>query len=410
MHFTTSKPLGGKIKHRYSDFIVQEVCQNKEVCRTLPEGQTEEIVIPENIANKQFLHCTLLKTNNDVQAAMKSLALKMQCGKSRIGFAGLKDKRGVTSQRISFFEPDVEKLKTYKNNMIKLFDFSWQDEKIDLGNLQGNKFTITIRNIDKDEKEIESILKDFAKEIFEGIPNYFGEQRFGGIRKVTHEVGKLFIFGKIKDAVLLYLTKISEKEADEIKEARGLILEGQYKEASKKFYGRDFRYERAILNALIKEPNDFLKAFQQLPKNLMILFPHAYQSSLFNKYLELRYKELGKDFFKAQKGDSVNDEKEVLGSLFGFESSFSEGLSGKIEKKILEDEGVTFDMFKVQNFPQMSVSGEKRPIKLNIFDFEVLEVGKDEFFEDKHFAKISFALPKNSYATVVLEELMKLQA
>ncbi len=407
VYFTSTTPLGGKIKHRYSDFVVQEICQNKEVCKIQLEGTTEEIVIPENKESKQFLHCTLQKTNNDVQSAIKSLALKMQCGKSRIGFAGLKDKRGVTSQRISFFEPDIEKLKTYKNNMIKLLDFSWQDEKIDLGNLQGNKFTIIIRNIDKEEKEIKSILKDFAEESSNGIPNYFGEQRFGGIRKVTHEVGKLFIFGKIKEAVLLYLGKISEKESDEIKSARSLVLEGKYKEAFKKFDGRDYRYERAILNALIKEPNDFLGAFQQLPKNLMILFPHAYQSSLFNKYLELRHKELGKYFFKVQKGDSLNENKEILGPLFGFEYSFSEGLSGKIEKKILEDEELTLDMFKVANFPQMSVSGEKRQIKLNIFDFEVLEIGKDEFFEGKYFAKISFALPKNSYATVVLEELTK---
>ena len=75
------------MKHRYSDFIVQEISFDNKVCRHLSEGVFEDINILENVDNKQFLHFTLQKTNFDVQNVIKSLALNQKCGKNRIGFA-----------------------------------------------------------------------------------------------------------------------------------------------------------------------------------------------------------------------------------------------------------------------------------------------------------------------------------
>ena len=407
MYFTTTKPLKGTIKHRYTDFVVQELLLNGEKCRVLSEGISEEIIIPENRDTKQYLHCTMQKVNIDVQNAIKSIALNQKFGKTRIGFAGLKDKRGVTCKRISIFEPNLEQLKKFKYNQIKLFDLLWDNNKIELGDLKGNAFTVIIRDIDLNESEIKDILDKFAKQILLGVPNYFGEQRFGGVRQVTHQVGKLFFQDKLKEAVLLYLGKTNEKENEDTKEARTLAANEKYLDAFKKFKGNEFRYERAILNSLIKEPNDFVKAFQQLPHNLMILFPHAYQSYLFNKYLDLRKEKLGKEFFKVQKGDKLDSEGNILGPIFGNDFKFSEGFSGEIEKQILKDEGFELSQFKVKRFQQMSVQGSSRLIKLDVLDFKLLEIGNDEFHEGKKLVKISFSLTKNSYATVVLNELMK---
>lgn len=404
MYFTKTKPLKGTIKHRYSDFIVKEIDLNSKVCRTVSEDFNEEIIIPENPQNKSYLHCTMQKINVDVQNAIKSLSLFLQCGKSRISFAGLKDKRGITSQRISIFEPNIEKLKTFKYKQIKLFDFSWEDNKIDLGNLNGNEFVIIVRDIDLSKEEIMKLFDDFKLQVKKGIPNYFGEQRFGGIRQITHKVGKLLFEGKTKDALLLYLGQTNDKESEEIKSARELTKEGKYVEAFKKFKGNEFRYERAILNSLIKEPNDFLKAFQQLPKNLMILFPHAYQSFLYNKYLDLRIK---KGFFNVKLDDDVIENNEIQGPIFGYDFLISNGENGNLEKQILNEENINLEQFKVQNFPQMSVQGLNRNISLQINNLQLLEIKEDEFFLGKNCLKISFNLTKNSYATVVLNELMK---
>ncbi len=407
MYFTKSKPLNGKIKHRYTDFIVQEIALDGTICRILPEGISENTNIPGDPHNKQFLHCTMQKVNIDVQNAIKSIALNQKFGKTRISFSGLKDKRAVTCQRVAIFDPNLEQLKKFKYNQIKMFDFSWQNNKLEIGDLKGNGFTIIVREIDLEEQEIKTIITEFEKQIKNGVPNYFGEQRFGGIRQVTHLVGKLFFQNKTKEAVLLYLGKTNDREDQEVKEARELAAKEQYLEAFKKLKGNIFRYERAILNSLMKDPNDFVKAFQQLPKNLMILFPHAYQSFLFNKYLDLRQEKFGADFFKVQKGDKLDSEGNILGPLFGADFKFSEGIIGEIERQVLKDEGIELEQFTVNGFQQMSVQSSTRPIKLDIFDFKVLEIGNDEYNENKKYLKLSFNLIKNSYATVVLNELMK---
>lgn len=405
-YYTTTLALKGTMKHRYTDFVVQEIFENGVICRTFPEGVSEEVVIPENPYNKQFLHCTMQKVNVDVQYAIKSLALNQKFGKTRFGFAGLKDKRGITSQRISIYEPNIEQLKKFNYKQIKLFDFSWEDAQINIGDLKGNVFNIVIRDLDFSKEELQNIFDKFKLETLNGIPNYFGDQRFGGIRQITHQVGKLLFQNKTKEAVLLYLSKTNDKEDENTCEARILAGQEKYLEAFKKLRGREFRYERAILNALIKEPNNFVNAFKQLPKNLVILFPHAYQSYLFNKYLDLRIQKLGTNYLNKFIDDKIEN-NEIMGPIFGYEYQLSKGENGALENEILKAEDMTLEGFKVSSFPEISVQGMTRQINLRINDLQLLSIEDDEYFLGKRALRMSFSLTKNSYATVVLNELMK---
>lgn len=405
-YYTTTIPLKGTMKHRYTDFVVQEIDLKGNICRSLAEGVSEEVVIPENPDNKLFLHCTMQKVNIDVQNSIKSLALNQKCGKTRFGFAGMKDKRGITSQRISIYEPNIEQLRKFNYRQIKLFDFEWSDTKIDLGDLKGNAFNIVIRDLDFSKNELQNIFDKFKLETLNGIPNYFGDQRFGGIRQITHEVGKLLFQNKTKEAVLLYLSKTNDKEDENTREARELAGQEKYLEAFKKLKGKEFRYERAILNALIKEPNNFVGAFKQLPKNLLIMFPHAYQSYLFNKYLDLRIEKLGHNYLNKFIDDKIEN-NEIMGPIFGYEYQLSKGENGALENEILKCEGIELDEFKVKGFPEISVQGMTRQINLKINDLQLLSIEDDEFFPGKRALRMSFSLTKNSYATVVLNELMK---
>ena len=136
----------------------------------------------------------------------------------------------------------------------------------------------------------------------------------------------------------------------------------------------------------------------------MILFPHAYQSYLYNKYLDLRIK---KGLFNTKLEDDVIENNEIQGPLFGFEFVISNGKNGELQKQILASENISLEQFKVKNFPQMSVQGSYRNMLLKIDNLKLLEINDDEFFLGKNCLKISFSLTKNSYATTVLNELMK---
>lgn len=132
-----------------------------------------------------------------------------------------------------------------------------------------------------------------------GIPNFFGVQPFGIRRPITQEVGKHQIKGKIKEAVMSYISDIFPDESEEAKRARLLCKKGELKELKEglKRMPPFLRYEKAMLNELVKSESgsiseaNFPSAFNVLPKNLQKFFVHAYQANLFNLVLSHRMKQ-----------------------------------------------------------------------------------------------------------------------
>lgn len=412
---TTTKPLSARVKQRYSDFIVEEIylenneekkCEVKRFNIPFEErGKTKPIEILENKENKKDLILILEKINTDTNYALSQISRGIGVSKNRIGYAGLKDKRAITSQRISVYEPNLEKIKKFGVKGLELRNPVW-GERIELGDLVGNEFNITLRNISLNEEEIKKITNDFNEQIKNGIPNFFGTQRFGGKREVTHLVGKELLKENYKEAIMLYLTKTFEEEKEDIKKARiNLAKTLDFKNALKEF-SIECRQEKAILNSLIKNPTDFLSAFKTLPKKTQYLFTHAYQSYLFNKIIKKRMELLKENPLIATKDDEVKDGV-VLANLIGYETKFSRGIMESIEKEILNEEGIDFSFFKIKSLSELSSKGSKKEISLFVKNFKLEKIFEDEFNEGKKAITISFFLTKGNYATTVLRELIK---
>ncbi len=406
--YTKTKGINGRIKERIKDFIVIELDEQGKECELwLNEEKLDELQkmeIPENPKECKFLWMEMQKFNLDVNEAIRRIARFNGVSKKRITYAGVKDKRAISSQKICFFKPETQRLKEFKSKFVKLGKTEWKKEKLRIGMLKGNKFEITVRKIELEKKETETRIKNCFKEIEKGIPNYFGEQRFGGIRKVSHLVGKEFIKGNIKEGVMLYLTHTNELEEEEIRNARNNLKESEdYGKALKEFPIK-FRYERAIMDHLNTQKEDFVGAFRKLPKALRYMFVHAYQSFLFNKIIEERIN-LGIGLEKADGEILINGFPSA--PLIGFETVFAEGKTGEIEKKVLEEEGIELKQFYVKEMKEMSSKGTRKEIVLFPENLELKEISEDEFNEKKLKAKISFYLPKGNYATTVLKEIMK---
>ncbi|MFH1545700.1 MAG: tRNA pseudouridine(13) synthase TruD [archaeon] len=405
---TPSKGIGGRIKQRISDFNVREITPEGKICEiTLNEknlSDSNELVVPENRDEYKYLIVVMEKFNLDINEAIRRIARFNHFSRKRISYAGIKDKRAISSQRISIYNPLPERMREFNSRFIRLREAEWSGKGIDLGELKGNEFEITIRDIELEEKEIERRVKECSKEMKKGIANYFGEQRFGGIRGITHLVGKEFVKGDFKKGVMLYLTESNEREEEEVRNARNnLKKSNDFSKAIKEFPNK-VRYERAILNHLIKNEEDFIGAFRALPKKLRYLFVHAYQSHLFNEVINERIsKGIG---LKGVKGDVLIDGIPTA-PLYGFESEFAGGKTGKIEKMVLEKEGIELKDFYVKKMKEMSSKGARKKIVLIPERLELLSVAKDEFNEGKLKAMLSFGLPKGDYATIVLRELMK---
>ena len=261
--------IGGKIRTHPSDFIVEEIWEDR-ICRVdYPILNRLKDLVSCRIQTKQkYLHFTLVKENWDTILALKYISGRTHCLLKHFGISGMKDKRALTSQRVSLWKGGMAHITSLKLPHMYLKDFEYRGKHITLGNAIGNQFVITIREVPKVKSEILDILTRFREEVTtNGVPNFFGPQRLGG---GNAEVGKEIKNGNLKDAVGIILKKIQPYLKD-VGFAR---------------IPRVFWYEKRMLQHLRKHPNDYAGALRKIPKRILRLYTHAYQSQYFNEKLE----------------------------------------------------------------------------------------------------------------------------
>jgi tRNA pseudouridine13 synthase len=367
-----------RIKEKPEDFIVEEICPEKFVLKLGLKYKFKEKYVC--IPGEGALIFVLEKKNWDTIGAMKEIAKRLQISQKRMGFAGTKDRRAITSQRCSALNVKKERLEALNIKDMKLSPLSFGAE-VKLGDLTGNRFTIIVKDINPETPLPKTIL------------NYFGEQRFGTLRPITHLVGKAIVEERMKEAVDIYLFKWFETELEEDKNIRQRLEKEKDYIAALKYYPKRLIYERTLLGHLAQKPGDYAGALRALPKKLLLMFVHAYQSHLFNRVLNKR-KEIG---FASVDGDILQNNIPT-GPLYGYESVLADGKQGEIEREVLEEEWLELDEFKLHKMPELSSKGLRRPMIMGIKDFKVIDKGTD-------WMKLQFSLPKGCYATTVLHQM-----
>ena len=350
LYSTDTDGLGGQLRQEVEDFIVKEVT-NRE------EGSEGKYLILE-----------LVKRDWDTHHLIRTLAKILQISQKRISVAGTKDKRALTTQKISIFDIDIPEIEKIHLKDVEMKVLGRSRKSVELGDLWGNNFIITIRNIAHSPEETDKLLEKTTNEILAqgGVPNFFGIQRFGSVRPVTHLVGKDIVEGDFEKAALLYIAEPFPDEPEETKEARQFVKETRDFKEGLKTYPLRLGHERAMMNHLIANPEDFAGAFLVLPKNLYRMFVHGYQSFIYNIILCRRIEKglpLNQAFegdivcFKNEIGlpDSSKTEKVTAGTvaamnrlikrnrafitapLPGYDTEFASGIPGEIEQEVLEE-------------------------------------------------------------------------
>lgn len=256
--------------------------------RTVPEDfRVDEIPLEGKGGNAgPFLICSLNKTNWELQHAVKEIAKRLGISHRRIGWAGTKDRNAVTSQWISIYNVTPEQVAAIRLRDISLTVVRQSNEALALGDLLGNRFAILIR--DTESSDPASRAAEITRSIADGIPNYFGIQRFGAIRPVTHAVGEWILRGDYEQAVLTYIGTEFPGEAGEIRAIRSAFTSTRDAGAALHDLPVQMNYERAMLHYLYTNPGDYAGALQELPPKLLSMFVSAFQSYLFNCALSRR--------------------------------------------------------------------------------------------------------------------------
>jgi tRNA pseudouridine13 synthase len=372
-----------KIKEKPEDFLVEELS-------SVGHRKNDHLVF------------TLEKSNWDTIGAIKALARALGVSQKRFGYGGLKDRRALTRQKVSVWGVEKERLERVKIPRIRILDIE-EGDRIHLGDHRGNTFYILVRNA--------TVTAERAKTIQQGIPNYFGVQRFGEIRPITHLVGRELIRGHFDRAVLIYLAQPFPN--DPHYEVRKQLWDtGDFEEAKKK-YPPSLRYERAMLDQIHQGPIEALKA---LPLRLTTLFIHAYQAYLFNEFVRRRCACV--PLTVVEEGDIIlsyldNTRVVTLAGPHNMEKIKREGLCAAaplvgyrtrvrgrmkcIVDAVLEEEGIVRKDFNLEQLPMLSSRGTYREIVVKPSEFSFEQTGEGVY--------VRFSLSRGQYATVLLEHL-----
>jgi tRNA pseudouridine13 synthase len=323
-----------------------------------------------------FLRFVLYKENVDTTTAVKDVVRMARLPPKRgINYAGMKDKRGITTQFCSVYRVEKEQLLTVNreitnssgggnttlngSNIIRLGNFHYSSDEVKLGALAGNRFDVVLRNIDigEDSVSISCTRKQQVQQKLEGAGNalkahgfinYFGMQRFGKYYD-THLVGIAIMKGDFERAIDI----IMEEKPDEyprIAEARRRWAtrfesinvstdENSARQAEMKCardiqnsLGRFMNCENSIVSSLSRNPRDYKRAFGSIAKNMRSMFLHAYQSYLWNMVASHRVESGGSTEIRV--GDLVLTEDKPTHEGGGGTS----GLKGKAVKIIDEQD------------------------------------------------------------------------
>jgi tRNA pseudouridine13 synthase len=403
--------FGGKLRRTPEDFEVNEIS-----------------VLPPAFDDGKFVIAKVWHRNWELNRLVRRLSTNLRVGRARIGFAGTKDGRSVATQLMSFNAP-IEDVKALEIPDVRILDAYMARRQMEIGDLIGNTFRIRVSDIQEgaDTGGICDSVKGKLDELG-GFPNFFGVQRFGSIRPITHLIGKDLIRGDLKGAVMRYAANPLEGEVSEANDARRRLQETEDFQQALKEFPSQLTFERTMISRLIETPGDYRGALRTLPPNLLMMFVHAYQSYLFNKILSERIRRgvsirfplegdlvlpldknklpdhdnpilVTKDMLEKATRNASEGKAFVSGLLYGTESVYPEGEMGDIERSIIGAEGIQKLDFQIAGLREASSKGTRREL-LSPYKDLTIDVEEDSVL-------FTFSLNKGCYATSFLREFMK---
>lgn len=326
----------GKIREGAEDFQVEEIPAYA------PEGRGDHL----------FVH--FRKTDLSTPEAVKRIAEALGVDADQAGFAGLKDKRAITTQWASFFGATPDKAAALALPGIEVLSAERHPHKLRTGHLRANRFRLRIRGT---QEGADAIARQLLDELVRhGSPNYYGEQRFGSA-------------------------------GQNLERAHAWIVQGGRAPRS--------RFDRKLLASVWQAQlfNTWLSAR---------LRDGTWRSAVHGDLM--RKEETGglftaEDLSEAQ-ARAERFEISATGPMFGADMRWPTHAALESEEALLESSG--FDKARLRDLRNVA-PGTRRVARIRPDDVAVQLESSDRLL-------LELTLPKGAYATVVLRELQKPEA
>jgi len=366
----------GKIKQSNEDFQVSEVISEKAL-GTISEdnGLSVYLLTKNGIDTTHALH--------DIE---KRYGLSLRA-------LGLKDSNAVTEQFVQTktVSRSLEKIEGKKYSLKRI---GFSKKPIAKQDMLGNKFRIKISD--------STNISQFDE--YDKILNFFGYQRFGSKRPITHLVGKAIIQKNYQKAIDFLLGYSSKYDSDENNHYRKLISERKSDSEVIDELPKSMDIEITILKSLVKSDDQKI-AIRKIPLQMRRFYVQAYQSYIYNKTLSMAFA-YEEDLFLPQENDVCYDRTNKLGK---FQNELGQRLTVPLVghsyfkktrfdyyiQKILEEEEILPSDFLIKDFQEISAEGGFRNSSIQCDDFQASN------------DTVEFQLSRGSYATIIIREILK---
>ncbi len=378
IYCTKNQGIGGRIKSSPEQFFVSEKLREKSLNKISSSGS--------------YSIYKLKKHGIDTNHALSDIFTKYGL---RLKALGLKDANATTEQYVCDMTSG-RSTNTLVTNRYTLERIGLTQKPLTKKDMIGNHFKIKIEDANFE--------KIFEFNDSNNILNFFGYQRFGSRRPVSHLIGRSILQRNFDHAVETLISHTSEYDFTENNKIREKLKD-------KSNYSKLFNevppqmdIERIVLDEMIKS-GDPLKALRSIPIQLRRFFVGAFQSFVFNQTISKAY-EYGEDLLHPQQGDVCFDKEDNLGRyqndpqqrltvpLVGYSYSKANRFHNFISQILLEQQVNPKDFF-IKEMQEVSNEGGFRQTKILCQDFIIKE------------PYIEFTLSRGSYATILLREIMK---
>lgn len=329
--------IGGELKQQPGDFEVEEIPAY------LPIGSGEHLFL------------WIEKTGITTEQLTKHLVHTLRVPNRDIGVAALKDRHAVTRQFISVPAKFADRVPEVETQQVRVLSATLHQNKLRTGHLRGNRFSILLRNVRPNAAESATAIASLLQE--SGVPNYFGEQRFGNDGE-TAELGFALLKGEqipedIHPSRRRFLVRLALSAAQS-------VLFNQLLAARL----RDGELHRVILGDVL----------QVVASGGVFVCEDV----------------------EADQRRFENREIVPAGPMFGPKMKLAASDTAEREAQVLKDHHLTPEDF--QRYHDLT-NGTRRPYLIFPTDLEVSP--------ESDGLRFRFALPSGSYATVLLREFQK---
>ncbi len=394
-----------------TEYLTAKLPGTGGVIRQRPEDfQVEEIPLYEPCGEGDHLYIRVEKRGLTTYDLLRELASALKCNERELGYAGLKDARAITRQTVSVPLRKPEDIKGLEIPGVKILSARLHGNKLRPGHLAGNRFQIRIHQPGQESLTRAETILGVLQDI--GVPNRFGEQRYGSLGN-SHRIGKAILANDFDTAINEIIGNPQEIKHQGWQQAAAAYHAGDLGTALR-LLPRHCRPEQRLLE-MIRAGKGSRKSVLAMPRKLLRLYLSAYQSSLFDRMIDMRLASLerlwqgdlackhinGACFLvtdpelEQPRADSF--EISPTAPLFGYKARLAEGQAGLLEQSLLDKEQLSLNSFRLAG--GLAMEGERRPLRVPI--------QTPECIREKDALRVTFSLPKGSFATTVLSEVMK---